>query len=1057
MLGKIIKNLSFQEWVAWNIRNPAFPIIFTLVFTAFFAWHIPKLSFNTSVYDLEIEDLEETKRYHDFKALFGSDEIIRVVIKADDVFSPDTFSKISRLSDELSKVEGVRRVIGLPGIKAAIDMSGNWGVEKFYAIISHVDLFKRNLLSEDRKTTALTLVLSTDAQPGTVIQAVDKLILDSAKNLSLYQIGMPLFSEALVRYTEKDFFRLPPITFLLIAVMLFFLFRKLQYLCIPLASVAIALVWMFGLMALAGIPMSMLTMIVPVFLIAVGTAYCFHIVTEYLSCIQESQTSREAAMATFSTVSFPLVLAVLTTMVGLGSLLVNRIPSVREFAIFSCFGMLSLLFVSLITLPAVIGLIPLPKGDRHQRIGAMKVFDGFIQKIVQLNLNHRKIVLPLLGGLVAFCSIGILRIQVETNPVDYFKGNTPVRQHFQDIYQDLSGCFPINVVMNGGRSDYFDDPRKLADIVRLQDFLATLPGIDKTISFADYMKLVNYALNGFDPKYYSLPEEGFEMRMVLNNYTTMLGEEMYARFMAQDLSATNVVLLTHITGSRDFLNTRDRIMAFVADSFPKDISWDVTGFSMAISASSQRITTGQVNSLALTLVLVFFIMFTLFLSWKVGLIAIVVNLFPIIINFGIMGWLGVELSMVTSLIASIAIGLAVDDTIHYLFRYNREFKKDLDSKRALGETLKQVGRPIVFTTVTICVGFSILMFSNFKPTAVFGIMMAITMLSALVGDLILLPSLMQHVELVTLWDLVRLKLGQEPAKGIPLFGGLSRTEVHYLIMAGTLKKIEAGEVLFRKGDSSNSMYTIISGTLDVLDSPNQECSLSDQPSARLINRMKAGDVLGEMGLLRSAPRSATVVACEPVELLPINWTMIKRLQWLYPPTARKFMHNLLKILCGRVERLTTCLAEVKVLDDATGLCNRENFLNLLEVEIQRSRVCHNDLSLCLMKVEPGNDGFEFDLWKKEKLMQSVSETLIRSVRRFDVLGRCGGQLIGLFFPQTPEAEAREICDRIQNLLQNKPDETDAPQLKISLGLTTVRADQKDTANGWIKKTIELIQ
>jgi hypothetical protein len=149
-------------------------------------------------------------------------------------------------------------------------------------------------------------------------------------------------------------------------------------------------------------------------------------------------------------------------------------------------------------------------------------------------------------------------------------------------------------------------------------------------------------------------------------------------------------------------------------------------------------------------------MFLMFLSAKVGLIAILPNCFPIIMNFGLMGWLGIKLSMVTSLIASVAIGLAVDDTIHYLYRYNREFKKDLDKDRALRATIQQVGKPIVFTTLTISIGFFILIFSSFKPTAVFGLLMVITMFSALAGDLIILPALMRHVELVTAWDLMKL-------------------------------------------------------------------------------------------------------------------------------------------------------------------------------------------------------------------------------------------------------------------------------------------------------------
>ncbi len=242
------------------------------------------------------------------------------------------------------------------------------------------------------------------------------------------------------------------------------------------------------------------------------------------------------------------------------------------------------------------------------------------------------------------------------------------------------------------QADFFENPKHLADIARLQEFLDQLPGVDKTVSFADYLKLVNYVLNRFEADYYRLPEEAFEVRILFNNYATILGEDMLTRFMSPDFSKTNIVLLTHISSSQRFLQLRDQTLAFVKQHFSKDLEWEVTGLGMVIAASSHQLTIGQIKSLSITLVLVFGIMFILFLSSKVGLIAILPNLFPIIINFGIMGWFGIELSMVTSLIASIAIGLAVDDTIHYLVRYNREFKKDLDDKRAIRDTLQHVGR-----------------------------------------------------------------------------------------------------------------------------------------------------------------------------------------------------------------------------------------------------------------------------------------------------------------------------------------------------------------------------
>jgi len=1048
---------SFKEILAWTLRRPFVVISIILAITLIFAWQIRNLSFKTSIYDLQIEDLPETTRYEDFKKLFGSDEIIRVVVKSENVFDEITFRKIEQLAESAAQIDGIRRVISLPGIKKAVDVSDNWSIEKYQTVVSGVDLFKNNLFSDDGKTTALTLVLKNEASPDEVIDRVRQLIADSSTDLLLYQIGMPLVSEALAEFTAKDFSRLPPITLVLIAIILFFLFRKLRFILIPLICVGLAMVWTFGLMAFLRIPLSMLTMIVPVFLIAVGTAYCLHIVSEYIECLKGANSPAEVTTLTFSYIAFPTFLAVLTTIIGLGSLLINRITMIQEFALFSCFGMLSILIIVLTFLPAALSLVPISAKSPNEEIGPSSLFQRFIDAIVDLNLKRQKITLPIIGALVLICLIGIFRIRVETNPVGYLKEDTEVKRNFNDIYQHLSGSFPINVVMASPDADYFESPDHLADIVRLQTYLEKLPGVDKTVSFADYLKLVNYALNKFEPEHYVVPQEGFEIRMAINNFPTMLGEDMLARFMSADFSKTNILLLTHISSSKDFLQVRDKIRAHVKQHFSKDLIWDVTGLGMAISVSSELLTAGQVKSLAITMLLVFGIMFALFLSIKVGLIAIAPNVFPIIINFGIMGWFGIELSMVTSLIASIAIGLAVDDTIHYLVRYNREFKTDLDEKRAIRDTLTHVGRPITFTTVTICVGFSVLLFSSFKPTAIFGVMMVITSLSALIGDLILLPSLVQHVEVVTLWDLLRLKLGKEPPEGIPLFKGLSHTQVHYIIMAGSLTEIDAGKILFHKGDPSDSMYAIVSGAMDVLDPDIEAESERELGGHKLLNQLKTGDVLGEMGFLRSVPRSATVIATQPVELLKINWKMIKRLQWLYPPTAQKFFFNLMTLICDRLENLTECFSEIKVLDDSTGLYDRENFLKFLDAEIERSRRYQTSLTVCLMKfdfdgVTPARNNLEI-----ERILRELGEAFSTQIRKCEILSRFDHRTFALLMPHSSAAEAQHLCNRLKHLFDEKCNAVDCMQLKLTLGIADFEPEMDKSGFDLISRTSASLQ
>jgi len=780
MPNRFLKPLSFRSSLEWILNRPLVVIACFVAASIFFALQIPKLAFRTSIYDLLIDDLPETIHYTSFKKIFGSDEIIQVVVKADNIFDSAAFRKIEVLSATFSDIPGVRRVISLPVIKKKVDPGGRWTIDEFAKVAAPVELFKNNLISADHKVGAITLVLESEAVHERVIGKINDIIIKESGTLSLYQIGMPLVSQALVKYTIRDFQVLPILTLALIALSLFILLQSPTRVLLPLMVVMVVLTWTFGFMALMQVPLSLLTMIVPVFLIAIGTAYCLHVISEYISISRSAGTGKEAVIATLSRTAFPCTLAVFTTLIGVGSLFVNHIRAIHEFALFACIGMLSLLMTLILFLPAVLVLIPQSEKKMAGGAGIGKLLDRLLNAIVQLNLKHQRAAFCTIGILALFAVIGIFFIHVETNPVEYFKEDTLISRNFHDIHEKLSGSLPINVVVESNQDYYFEDPQHIAEIKRLQQYLETLPYVDKSISFADYVMLVNYALNQYDSKYYVIPEQDYETRMAINNYKGLLGEDMFSGFMTPELRKANILLLTHMSSTKDFLKAREKILAHARQYFPENLQVDVTGFGMAISASSQLLTMGQIKSLTLSLALIFAVMYLMFLSGKVGLIAILPNCFPIMMNFGIMGWLGIPLSASTSLIASIAIGLAVDDTIHYLYRYNREFKKDLDKDRALRDTIKNIGRPIIFTTLTISIGFFVLMFSHFKPTATFGFLMVITMLTALIGDLLLLPALMLHVELVTAWDLLKL---------MPNLGGLPAGLAHELIQPLTAIKM----------------------------------------------------------------------------------------------------------------------------------------------------------------------------------------------------------------------------------------------------------------------------
>ena len=429
-LHRFLKSLNPVDCVQTVLAHRRVALAVIAALTFLLAAFIPRLAFKTSIHDLIIEDLPENVRYEAFKGVFGSEAIIRVVVECKDVFDPLNFQKIAGLEEAGKTIKGVQRVIGLAGIKSAVDLSGNWPMDRFVAFVSGVDLFKHNLIADDHKTTSITLVLDKDADQDAVIGAVQQLIDATDKDIRLYQIGMPLVSQALAQFTRNDFLRLPPITFLLIAIVLLLLFRNVRHALIPLSCVTLCLIWTFGLISILGVPLSILTMIVPVFLIAVGTAYCLHILAEYRATAASSLAPVDAAAITFSQTTLPTLLAILTTLLGLGSLFVNRISAIREFALFACIGMIVFLILVMTYLPVVLSFLPIREKASSEKKEGMSILDRFMGWIIDLNLNHQRMTLVVIGGMALFAGFGSAAAAGGNQSGQLFQGEHPGRPTF---------------------------------------------------------------------------------------------------------------------------------------------------------------------------------------------------------------------------------------------------------------------------------------------------------------------------------------------------------------------------------------------------------------------------------------------------------------------------------------------------------------------------------------------------------------------------------------------------------------------------------------------------
>src|SRR5262249_28825967 len=331
-------------------------------------------------------------------------------------------------------------------------------------------------------------------------------------------------------------------------------------------------------------------------------------------------------------------------------------------------------------------------------------------------------------------------------------------------------------------------------------------------------------------------------------------------------------------------------------ALPEGAAGPAHGDARPLTGTTSDIVAGQIESLTIALGVIFVVMSAMFLSARIGFLAILPNVLPILIFFGVMGQLGILLNVGTSLIAAISLGIAVDSTIHYMARLNLELKGETDQAAAITRALHTVGVPIVYTTVALFFGFLTFAFSGFVPIRDFGVLAAVTMAASLVTNLVLLPAVLGTTKIITLWDLVGVKLGEDPVRTIPLFAGLRSSQARVVVLMGEVKKYRARETIVRTGDPAEEMYVILDGRAEVW--------AGHGAGRGKLTELERGEVFGEMGFVRASERTADVVAATDVEVLAVDQRFLDRVQRRYPRIASKVFLNLTRILSNTLERTT---------------------------------------------------------------------------------------------------------------------------------------------------------
>lgn len=592
-------------------------------------------------------------------------------------------------------------------------------------------------------------------------------ILKTFKGLDIIPMGVPIGVIQFTDYMREDLTTFLPIVMMVVAIVFFFNFRSVRGVVLPFLNLTMAQIWSVGLMGYLGFRMTPVGTSIPALVCAVGSSYAIHIMNQYyldFDLISEKGLFHGLKFS-MAHISVTVILAALTTFISFLTLAPSGIIAMSQWGIISAIGVFFSLLIGATLIPASLVLMKhkrpaiLLKKNKTLKI---TIIDRVITLVIRLATQHHFAIIGVVVVLGVISAIGLSRVQVESDFMLYYKKNDPLRINYAIIEEKLVGGNGFNILIDSGKSEGVKEAAFLKTVEELREWLISDDNIHlnigRTDSFNDFIKTMHFAMNSDDLAHYRIPDSTMDIMDYLELFD---GEDKdgdgriddFESYVDQDFRTTNIVARTTKRDNIETLGTArmekiiNEIESHIDKTLPAPLTCTITGFPIMDILIAKYIVNGQMQSLLLSLIIIGIIVAILFNNVWAGFLSLVPMTSAVLFNFGIMGWFGINLDMVTSVIAAITIGIGVDDTIHFLntFRYFREHGLSIDD--TIKKTLEVSGKAIIYTSLALILGFIVLTVSNFNPVILFGLLMALTMVATTVGALLILPAFIKATQI----------------------------------------------------------------------------------------------------------------------------------------------------------------------------------------------------------------------------------------------------------------------------------------------------------------------
>jgi predicted RND superfamily exporter protein len=745
-----------------------------LLLTVFMGWHASKVKLSYEFSKAIPTDNPKYKEYLDFKSKFGEDGTLLVIgVQTNQLFQQSVFADYVSLSHSLKKINGVEQTLSVAN---AVNLIKDVETEKLQAVPVFATLNLQQQAIDSSKSVFLSLpfykglLYNPQTNAWSMGVYINKNILASPKRtevvnaimqqvnafgekhkLEVHLSGLPLIRTLIADRIKNEMKWFTLISLGLSALILLLFFRSIGATLLSLGVVLIGVIWSFGTMELIGYKITLLTALIPPLVVVIGIPNCIYFLNKYHTAFKETNNKRDALVQMIGKMGVVTLFCNIAAAIGFAVFALTKSAILQEFGVVAGINIMALFFISLILIPAALSMMQVP-GESQLKYLYNPLLQRSLDRLELWSLHHRKIIFGVTAVVLLFSIAGMFRLKSVGYIVDDLPKTDKIYTDLKFFESNFGGVMPLEIVIdtkqkNGLRKNMM---QTFKGIDSLTTYLSSKPYIGKPLSIVEGLKFAKQAFFEGDSSNYSMPSEydlpALAQYLSVRKDDSAAGKSSFNKLVGSFMDSTKREARISVTmkdiGSAQLPSVLNDVQQKSLQYFDSNkYHVQLTGASVTFLEGSRYIINGLKESIFWAFLLIAACMLYLFRSLRILLCSLIPNLIPLVITAGVMGWTGIALKPSTVLVFSVALGIAIDITIRFLVNYKQVISKEKSIERTVIETIHSTGLSIIYTSIVLIAGFVIFCFSSFGGTQSLGWLTSLTLITATIANLTLLPAI----------------------------------------------------------------------------------------------------------------------------------------------------------------------------------------------------------------------------------------------------------------------------------------------------------------------------